>query len=90
MARDIARRVWMVATAVVFVYTAVLTVRNLITLVKVNRGAAILEEQCRLYASRIHEDSTMLERLTYDEHLEYYARERYHMQREGESVFVVE
>lgn len=90
MAREIGRKVWMVATAVVFVYTAVLTVRNLITLVKVNRGATILEQQCRLYSSRIHEDSTMLARLKYDEYLEEYARERYHMQREGESVFVVE
>lgn len=81
---------WLAATAVVFVYTAKLTVRNVITLVEVNDDAEKLEQQRDMYAARIKEDSTMLERLKYDEYLEEYARERYHMQREGESVFVVE
>ena len=80
----------MAATAVIFVYTAVLTVRNVVTLVRVNHSASLLEEQRDIFAARIREDSTMLEKLQYDEYLEQYARDRYHMQRVGESVFVVE
>lgn len=80
----------MAATAVIFVYTAVLTVRNVVTLVRVNHSASLLEEQRDVFAARIREDSTMLEKLQYDEYLEQYARDRYHMQRVGESVFVVE
>lgn len=90
MARNVGKKMWLLATAVIFVYTATLTVRNLITLVRVNRSAAALEQQTAFYSERIRSDSLMLERLSYDEYLEGYARERYHMQREGESVYVVE
>lgn len=90
MAREIGKKIWMAATAVIFVYTAVLTVRNVVTLVRVNHSASLLEEQRDIFAARIREDSTMLEKLQYDEYLEQYARDRYHMQRVGESVFVVE
>ena len=86
----IGRRAWMIATAVIFVYTAVLTVRNVITLVRVNHSASLLEQQCDIFSERIRQDSTTLEHLRYAEYLEEYARDRYHMQRVGESVFVVE
>lgn len=86
----IGRRAWMIATAIIFVYTAALTVRNVITLIRVNHSASLLEQQCDIFTERIRQDSTMLEHLRYDEYLEEYARDRYHMQRVGESVFVVE
>lgn len=86
----IGRLSWMIATAVIFVYTAVLTVRNVITVIRVNHSASLLEQQRDIFAERIRQDSTTLEQLKYDEYLEKYARDRYHMQRKGESVFVTE
>ena len=77
-------------TAVIFIYTAVLTVRNLITTIKMRHRISCLEEQRDHYRTRIEEDSAMLERLNYDEFLEQYARERFHMQRSNEHIYIVE
>lgn len=84
------KRVWFAVTAVIFIYTAALTVRNLFTFFRTERRISALEEQRDYYLERIREDSTMLERLTYDEYLEQYARERYHMQRPNEYIYIVE
>ena len=84
------RKIWFAVTAVIFVYTAVLTVRNLITVIKVEHRISRLKEQEDLYRQRIVQDSTMLERLNYDEYLEQYAREKFHMQRSDEHVYIME
>lgn len=80
----------MCVTAVIFIYTAVLTVRNLITTIKVRHRTSHLEQQRDHYRNRITEDSIMLERLNYDEFLEQYARERFHMQRPNEFIYIME
>lgn len=82
--------IWRGVTVVIFIYTAVLIVRNLITVVKVHHRIARLEEQRDHFRARIAEDSTMLSRLQYDEYLEQYAREKYHMQRPNEYIYIME
>lgn len=77
-------------TAVIFIYTAIVTVRNLVTIYRVNSRISRLEEQYELYRNRIEQDSTLLERLTYDEYLEQYAREKFHMQMADEYIYIVE
>ena len=74
----------------IFIYTAIVTVRNLVTIYRVNGRISRLEEQYELYRNRIEQDSTLLERLTYDEYLEQYAREKFHMQRADEHIYIVE
>ncbi len=74
----------------IFVYTAVQTVRNLVTVIKVEHRISRLKEQQELFRQRIEQDSTMLERLKYDEYLEQYAREKFHMQRSDEHVYIME
>lgn len=64
--------------------------RNLVTFIKTERRIARLEEQHEHYLNRIREDSTMFENLKFDEYLEQYARERYHMQRANEYIYIVE
>lgn len=86
----LSKKIWLGVTAVIFIYTAVLTVRNLITIFKVNRRIVRLEEQSELYRGRIEQDSTLLKSLDYDEYLEQYAREKFHMQREDEYIYIVE
>lgn len=90
MALNISKKIWLCVTAVIFIYTAVMTVRNLITTIKTRHRIARLEEQRDHYRARIAEDSTMLERLNYDEFLEQYARERFHMQCPNEFIYIME
>ena len=47
------RKIWFAVTAVIFVYTAVLTVRNLITVIKVEHRISRLKEQEELFRQRI-------------------------------------
>lgn len=90
MKERLSKYFWTGVVAVVFIYTAVVTVRNLITIVRVHSRISRLEEQRDLYRNRIDEDSTLLENLSYDEFLEQYAREKFHMQKANEQVYIVE
>ena len=90
MSVKMSKYVWRTITAVIFVYTAFLTVRNLVTVISLRHRIGLLEDQRDLYQARITEDSTMLERLNYDEFLEQYARERFHIQRANEYIYIIE
>lgn len=50
---------------------------------------ALLREEL-FYRERIAQDSALVEQLRYDDYLEEYARENYHMQRRDEHVYIVE
>lgn len=82
--------IWLGLVAVVLMYTVVLTVRNLIVIVRVNSRISNLEEQRDMFRERVEQDSTLLEQLKYDEYLEQYAREKFHMQRANEHIYIVE
>lgn len=90
MRRSLSKYLWLGLTAVIFIYTAVVIVRNLIVIVRVNSRISNLEEQYDLYRSRVDQDSTLLEQLKYDEYLEQFAREKFHMQRADEHIYIVE
>ncbi|MBQ5861117.1 MAG: septum formation initiator family protein [Alistipes sp.] len=90
MKRSLSKYLWLGLTAVIFIYTAVVIVRNLIVIVRVNSRISNLEEQYDLYRSRVDQDSTLLEQLKYDEYLEQFAREKFHMQRADEHIYIVE
>ena len=90
MKRSLSKYLWLGLTAVIFIYTAVVIVRNLVVIVRVNSRISNLEEQYDLYRSRVDQDSTLLEQLKYDEHLEQFAREKFHMQRADEHIYIVE
>lgn len=79
---------WLVLTSVTVGFTAFVVVRNLVHVWKIKRSLAQLEEQRRACLEQIEADSTLLERLRYDDYLEEYARERFQMQRDGERVFL--
>ena len=90
MKRSLSKYLWLGLTAVIFIYTAVVIVRNLVVIVRVNSRISNLEEQYDLYRSRVDHDSTLLEQLKYDEYLEQFAREKFHMQRADEHIYIVE
>ena len=83
------KKIWQIAMGVVIVYTAVLIVRNLFTVITVKHRMSRLEEQGEQFQARITEDSTMLENLKYDEYIEAYAREHYNLQKRDETVYIL-
>ena len=62
----------------------------MVVIIRINSRVSRLEEQYDLYRSRVDQDSTLLERLKYDEYLEQFAREKFHMQRANEYIYIVE
>ena len=83
-------RFWITLTVVIILFTLFIIGRNAVTVVKVHHRIRMLKREKAVYEKRIAEDSTLLEKLQYDEYLEQYAREHYHMQRRNEDVYVME
>ena len=86
MGFEVGKKFWIAATAVIVVVTLFVVGRNLLHAVKIKRQINALEREREFYRARIEQDSTLLERLRYDDYLEEYARENYHMQRSDEHV----
>ena len=84
------RRFWIAATAAIVVFTVFMVGRNALHAVKIKLQINGLERQYDFYVEKIAQDSTLLERLRYDDYLEEYAREHYHMQRRNEHVYILE
>lgn len=87
---QLGRKFWIAATAVIVVFTLFVVGRNLLHAVKIKRQINALVREQDTYRTRIVRDSTLLERLRYDDWLEAYAREHYHMQRRDEHVYIIE
>lgn len=83
------RKFWIVATAAIVVFTVFMVGRNALHAVKIKRQINVLTRERAYYSEKIEQDSTLLERLRYDDFLEEYARENYHMQRRGEHVYII-
>ena len=84
------RRFWIALTAIIVVFSVFVIGRNALHAVKIKRQISLLERQFDYYVEKIAQDSTLLERLRYDDYLEEYAREHYHMQRRDEHVYILE
>ncbi len=84
------RTLWILATVAIFLFTLVMVGRNVVHAVKIKRQIRALEREQALYNERIARDSTLLERLRYDDYLEEYAREQFRMHFSDEEVYLVE
>ena len=89
MSFDVGRKFWIAATAVIVVVTLFVVGRNSLHAVKIKRQINALNREKAYYQAKIGQDSTLLERLQYDDYLEEYARENYHMQRRDEHVYII-
>lgn len=83
------RKFWIVATAAIVVFTVFMVGRNALHAVKIKRQINVLTRERVYYSEKIEQDSALLERLRYDDFLEEYARENYHMQRRDEHVYII-
>ena len=89
MSFEVGRKFWIAATAVIVVVTLFVVGRNLLHAVKIKRQINALTREQSYYSEKIAQDSTLLERLKYDDYLEEYARENYHMQGRNEHVYII-
>jgi cell division protein FtsB len=82
---------WVVLTVVITIctlYVSVLTVRDMI---RTNSQIRDLDEKIETYEAKIKRDSIFIHNISTDpEFMESYAREQYHMQRPGETVYILE
>lgn len=90
MAFKVGKRFWIVTTIIILVFTVFVVGRNLLHSVKIRRQIGVLEDEMELYKEKIARDSALIERLKFDDYLEEYARENYHMQRRGEQIYIME
>lgn len=84
------RKFWIAATAIIVVLTLFVVGRNALHAVKIKGQINALLREELFYRERIAQDSALVEQLRYDDYLEEYARENYHMQRRDEYVYIVE
>lgn len=82
--------VWRIVTLVIFAVTIFIIGRTLFSIAKMKIEISHLNREKQAYLQSIKSDSLLLESLKYDECLEEYARENFHMQRKGEQVFIFE
>lgn len=84
------RRAWIAFTVVVSMFTLYFVAGNVINIIRLHSRMSALGREKKRYLQSIEADSTLIERLKYDEYLEAYARERFHMQRPDEDVYIIE
>lgn len=89
MSLQLGKRFWIVATATIFILSAMVVGRNAVHAVKIKRQVNALAREEQYYRSRIEQDSTLLEQLRYDDYLEEFARENFQMQRADEHVYIL-
>ena len=76
-------------TITVFLVTGYVVARNLIHAFEIRVQISSLNDERIDLVDRIARDSTLMQQLRYDDYLEQYAREKYHLQRRGEEVFLI-
>lgn len=84
------RRFWIITTAIILVFTVFVIGRHVVHAVKIKRQINALNREKARHEQKIVRDSALLEQLRYDDYLEEYAREHYHMQRRDERVYLIE
>ena len=82
---------WVAMTIVIAIgtiYVSVFTIRDII---RTKLQIRDLDRKIARYEAKIESDSVFIHNITHDpEFMERYAREQYHMQRPGETVYILE
>ena len=77
-----------VVIAICTIYVSILTIRDTI---RTRAQIRELDRDIEFYETKIGRDSIFIENIKNDpEFMESYAREQYHMQRPGETVYILE
>ena len=84
------RYFWVTLTLAIAIYTVFVSIRTVGDMSRTNSQRALLEVEIRNLEAEISRDSAFIEQIQHSpEFLETFAREHYHMQREGETVYIL-
>ena len=82
---------WIALTAVIAMCTLYVSIFTIRDTIRTKSQIRNLDKKIETYEAKIKRDSIFIESITNDpEFMESYARERYHMQRPGETVYILE
>ncbi|MBR2866916.1 MAG: septum formation initiator family protein [Alistipes sp.] len=82
---------WVTMTAVIAICTLFVSVSTIVDMVRTSNNRGEVERKIANLEAKIARDSAFIERITTSpEFMEQYARETYHMQRKGETVYILE
>lgn len=82
---------WIALTVVIAICTIYVSIFTIRDTVRMKSQIADLDKEIARYESKIKSDSIFIKNISNDpDFMESYARERYHMQRPGETVFILE
>lgn len=82
---------WIALTSIIAIYTLYVSTFTIRDIIRTKSETRDLDRKIARYEKKIKEDSIFIEKISFDtEFMERYARERYHMQRQGETVYILE
>lgn len=82
---------WVTMTVVIAICTVVVSISTIGDMMRTRRNRRAVEERIATLEERIARDSAFIEQIsTSPEFMEKFARETYHMQRSGETVYILE
>jgi cell division protein FtsB len=88
---NISNYFWVVLTVVIAIWTIGVSIVTIRDTIRTNSAIDKLDKEIAHYQSKIESDSIFIDNITRDPaFMERYARERYHMQRPGETVYILE
>lgn len=82
---------WVTLTVGIAIFTLFVSIRTVGDMIETNRRRSEMEQHIGELEAKIARDSMFIKQLTTSpEFLESFAREQYHMQRQGETVYILE
>jgi cell division protein FtsB len=82
---------WVTLTVVITICTIIVSISTLTDMFRTRALRSEVERKIAILERNIEEDSIFIERISNDpEFMEKYARETFHMQRRGETVYILE
>ena len=82
---------WVVLTVVIAICTVVVSIRTIGDMIRTHRDRKVVERRIETLEQKIYDDSIFIHKITTSpEFMERFARETYHMQRKGETVYIME
>lgn len=91
MKNKLGKFIWLGVTLTIGIFTTYICIRTLSDMVRTNARSRELSTKIEQLEKKISADSAFIHQLkTSPEFLEKVAREQYHMQRQGETVYILE
>ncbi|MBO7199757.1 MAG: septum formation initiator family protein [Alistipes sp.] len=82
---------WVAMTIVIAICTIYVSISTIHDIIRTKLQIRDLDHKIARYEAKIESDSIFIHNITHDsEFMEQYAREHYHMQRPGETVYILE